>query len=138
MIHGSTFSLVVRNLPKAIEFYQQAFQFALIDNEKTWATLQYNHHYYCLIDEQSSTELLGYPCQSLISSQQLSPINFFLETNNVDKTFQHACQAGAKAIKKPQQNDHAYYALVWGVENYTWCIISRALNKNKINLKKIV
>ena len=94
--HSITVHLIVREAPKAIEFYQKAFGAQLLNEHKTpdgkvmHATLKFGDSQVMLADE--------FPGMSNPSAQALggSPVvlNFYVE--DVDALFNQAVAAGAK------------------------------------------
>jgi lactoylglutathione lyase len=117
---GSNY-MVVRDLQRAIRFYQEAFNFQVCKQNEQWATLTYGTQYFVFFSETYAPEALGYQTQSPLTSGITPPIAFSFTCTNVEQTVQQAVNAGARIIRQPEVTQSGnYVATLAGIEGYYW------------------
>lgn len=97
-------SLTVRDVEKALDFYQRAFGFKAKESMKgpdgkiMHAEMTYNDAVIMMGPEGA----FGNPCKSPASSGVLPPITLYFYCEDVEALFKKATAAGAKVIMPPE------------------------------------
>lgn len=121
--------MTVKDVDKAIEFYQKAFHFQVRDKVQgedgtTWhAELTYKDQLVMLGKEG----VWGTTSKSPVSNGVESPVSLYVYTENVDDFYRHALSHHAVGLAAPED-------MFWGdrmcklkdLDGYVWCFATNA------------